>query len=124
VQLVIEFVKMNVARSFFFVDTRFACCMAAAAYDRWDRSAAASRALQHADSSSSRDSGGGIWNFAFGSNMSASKVCNAEMHALVAPPRHNSQQQPGAKSRHQTHTLSSSAIVRLEPALQPHRRFR
>jgi hypothetical protein len=61
--------------------------MTAAAYDAWDRSAAAARALHHADTSSSRDAGGGIWNFAFGSNMSASKVAFVSSllcHALYA----------------------------------------
>ncbi len=48
--------------------------MDATSYDKWDRAAAAARALQHADASDARDAGGGIWNFAFGSNMSASKV--------------------------------------------------
>jgi hypothetical protein len=48
--------------------------MSGSAYDNWDRSAGAARALHHADNSSARDAEGNIWNFAFGSNMSSSKV--------------------------------------------------
>jgi hypothetical protein len=48
--------------------------MSSTAYDAWDRSAAAARALKHADSSCSVDCGGGVWNFAYGSNMSSAKV--------------------------------------------------
>ena len=45
------------------------------AYNSWDREAAVRRALAHADSSSSSEADGGmIWNFAFGSNISAAKV--------------------------------------------------
>jgi hypothetical protein len=50
------------------------CNMSETVYDKWDRSAAAARALQHADRSSARDAEGCIWNFAYGSNISAAKV--------------------------------------------------
>ena len=44
------------------------------AYNSWDREAAAQRALSHADRGSSSNADGSIWNFAFGSNVSAAKV--------------------------------------------------
>ena len=48
---------------------------AASAYSNWDREAATSRALKHADASgASVDGGHFIWNFAFGSNLSPDKV--------------------------------------------------
>ena len=72
--------------------------MEATAYEKWDREAAAARALQHADASGARDAGGGIWNFAFGSNMSASKVIPPQPHTgtlahcsiTIASPYHTS----------------------------------
>jgi hypothetical protein len=55
------------------------------AYNSWDREAAVARALQHADRSQATDpSSGGIWNFAFGSNMSAKKVASRGMKPWAA----------------------------------------
>ena len=54
------------------------------AYNSWDREAAAQRALSHADGSGSSDEDGSIWNFAFGSNISAAKVRSRGMLPLAA----------------------------------------
>lgn len=48
--------------------------MSGSAYNTWDRDAAVERALNHADRGKSSSDGGLIWNFAFGSNVSAAKV--------------------------------------------------
>ena len=53
-------------------------------YNSWDREAAAQRALSHADGSGSSDEDGSIWNFAFGSNISAAKVRSRGMLPLAA----------------------------------------
>ena len=114
--------------------------MTAAAYDEWDRSAAAARALNHADTSSSRDAGGGIWNFAFGSNMSASKVafftslfltrsicaCNPRRSCCsfrfdtFAPHKRRA----GAQPRHKAPALTARACMWLALAFQPQGRLR
>ena len=47
-------------------------CGRTMSYASWDRELAATRALKHADSGHSVQ--GNVWNFAFGSNISASKV--------------------------------------------------
>ena len=54
------------------------------AYNSWDCEAAAQRALSHADGSGSSDEDGSIWNFAFGSNISAAKVRSRGMLPLAA----------------------------------------
>ena len=54
------------------------------AYNSWDREAAAQRALSHADSGGSSDGDGSVWNFAFGSNISAAKVRSRGMLPLAA----------------------------------------
>ena len=58
--------------------------MSSRAYNSWDREAAAQRALAHADSGSSTDADGSVWNFAFGSNLSAAKVESRGMQPLLA----------------------------------------
>ncbi len=55
-----------------------------AEYASWDRQAATTRALAHASSSQAADRSGtgGVWNFAFGSNMLPAKVAERSMTPL------------------------------------------
>ncbi len=55
-----------------------------AEYASWDRQAATARALAHASSSQAvdRSGTGGVWNFAFGSNMLPAKVAERSMMPL------------------------------------------
>ena len=57
-----------------------------AEYAAWDRQAAAARALAHASNSQAvdRSGTGGVWNFAFGSNMLPAKIAERSMTPLHA----------------------------------------
>ena len=51
-------------------------------YNSWDREKAVQRALVHAEGSQASEADGSVWNFAFGSNISPSKVQSRGMRPL------------------------------------------